>query len=114
MDKYKVVVSPKSFYELEQIYKYIANEKMAPINAKSQVDRIKKSILKLQGFHFNFITVEYFCFTNDEVKRILKYYEKEEKYQEVCEWYDGYYFGNTKIFNPWSVLNKSAVNINSN
>lgn len=24
---------------------------------------------------------------------------------EICEWYDGYFFGNTEIFNPWSVIN---------
>ncbi len=47
---------------------------------------------------------EYFGFTNDEVKEILNYYEKENKYKEVCEWYDGYRFGDTDIFNPWSVI----------
>lgn len=48
---------------------------------------------------------EYFGFTREEVKEILSYYGKEEKYDEVSEWYDGYRFGNTEIFNPWSVIN---------
>ena len=47
----------------------------------------------------------YFGFTNDEIKDMLAYYEYEDKYQEVLEWYDGYRFGNTEIFNPWSVIN---------
>lgn len=51
---------------------------------------------------------EYFGFTKEEVKDILSYYEKEEKYQEICDWYDGYKFGNTEIFNPWSVINYVA------
>lgn len=47
----------------------------------------------------------YFGFTNEEVKEMLAYYEYEDKYQEILEWYDGYRFGNTEIFNPWSVIN---------
>ena len=47
----------------------------------------------------------YFGFTTEEVKALLRYYGKEEKFQEVCDWYDGYRFGNTEIFNPWSVIN---------
>ena len=50
MDKYKVKVNPKAIRELDSIYKYIANEKLAPKNAKGQVDRIKKAILKLDTF----------------------------------------------------------------
>ena len=33
------------------------------------------------------------------------YYGVPDKYGELCEWYDGYRFGNTEIFNPWSVIN---------
>lgn len=47
----------------------------------------------------------YFGFTNEEVRDMLAYYDYEDKYQEICEWYDGYRFGNSKIFNPWSVIN---------
>ena len=35
----------------------------------------------------------YFGFTNEEVKDMLAYYEYEDKYQEILEWYDGYRFG---------------------
>ena len=47
----------------------------------------------------------YFGITNEEVRDMLAYYDYEDKYQEICEWYDGYRFGNSKIFNPWSVIN---------
>lgn len=47
----------------------------------------------------------YFGFTNGEVRDMLAYYDYEDKYQEICEWYDGYRFGNSEIFNPWSVIN---------
>ena len=51
---------------------------------------------------------EYFGFTEEEVKAMLRYYGKEENFSEVCAWYDGYLFGNTEIFNPWSVINYIA------
>ncbi len=49
----------------------------------------------------------YFGFTNEEVRDMLAYYDYdyEDKYQEICEWYDGYRFGNSEMFNPWSVIN---------
>lgn len=47
----------------------------------------------------------YFGFTNEEVRDMLAYYDYEDKYKEICEWYDGYRFGNSEIFNPWSVIN---------
>lgn len=50
MDKYKVKVNPRAIRELDHIYEYIANEKLAPENAKGQVDRIKKAILGLETF----------------------------------------------------------------
>ena len=48
---------------------------------------------------------EYFGFTKDEIRDIMEYYGRTDKYEEICEWYDGYRFGDTDIFNPWSVLN---------
>jgi hypothetical protein len=48
---------------------------------------------------------EYFGFTKDEIRDIMDYYDQADKYNEICEWYDGYCFGDTDIFNPWSVLN---------
>ena len=50
MDKYKVKVNPRAIRELDHIYEYIANVKLAPENAKEQVDRIKKAILGLETF----------------------------------------------------------------
>ena len=47
----------------------------------------------------------YFGFTCEEVKEMAAYYGVPDKYGELCEWYDGYRFGNTEIFNPWSVIN---------
>lgn len=51
---------------------------------------------------------QYFGFTKEEVQEMLVYYHAGEKYDEVCDWYDGYLFGNTEIFNPWSVINYIA------
>lgn len=47
----------------------------------------------------------YFGFTPDEVREMAAYYGVSDKYKELCEWYDGYRFGKTEIFNPWSVIN---------
>lgn len=48
---------------------------------------------------------KYFGFTPDEVREMAAYYSMEDRYDELCEWYDGYRFGNSEIFNPWSVIN---------
>lgn len=48
---------------------------------------------------------EYFGFTEKEVVQLLKDFGQEHKLPEVREWYDGYQFGNSEIYNPWSVLN---------
>lgn len=58
---------------------------------------------------------EYFGFTQDEVAMLAKYYNVEEKLPVIKEWYDGYLFGATEIYNPWSVLNyilSLSANIN--
>lgn len=48
---------------------------------------------------------EYFGFTEAEVRRMLEDYGLEEKTGEVKSWYDGYLFGKTEVYNPWSVIN---------
>ncbi len=48
---------------------------------------------------------EYFGFTAAEVKEMCEYYNAADKFDEICEWYDGYRFGKSDIFNPWSVIN---------
>jgi len=47
----------------------------------------------------------YFGFTPEEVREMAHYYSVDDKYNEISEWYDGYRFGETEIFNPWSVIN---------
>lgn len=51
---------------------------------------------------------EYFGFTADEVKAMAGYYHVSDKLPEISEWYDGYRFGNSEIYNPWSVINYFA------
>lgn len=53
---------------------------------------------------------QYFGFTEDEVKEMISVYSAAEKYDEMCEWYDGYVFGKREIFNPWSVINYFSNN----
>lgn len=48
---------------------------------------------------------QYFGFTSEEVKEMARYYHAEDKYDEICAWYNGYKFGQTEIFNSWSVIN---------
>ena len=45
-----------------------------------------------------------FGFTQQEVNELLNEYNFLEQKDEVKEWYDGYWFGSTEIYNPWSVL----------
>ncbi|MGN0482233.1 MAG: AAA family ATPase [Lachnospiraceae bacterium] len=54
---------------------------------------------------------EYFGFTETEVEQMLKAYDLEEKLPEVKQWYDGYRFGETEVYNPWSIINyvKTAI-----
>lgn len=47
---------------------------------------------------------QYFGFTPEEVSEIAQYYGKKEKLSEIRSWYDGYLFGSTEIYNPWSVI----------
>ena len=47
----------------------------------------------------------YFGFTEDEVLAMARYYGREDRINEIRDWYDGYRFGETDIFNPWSVSN---------
>lgn len=48
---------------------------------------------------------EYFGFTGEEVEEMLRGYGLEDKISEVKQWYDGYLFGNTEVYNPWSIIN---------
>ena len=48
---------------------------------------------------------EHFGFTEQEVKEMTEYYGHAGRYDDLKQWYDGYVFGNTCIYNPWSVIN---------
>ena len=47
----------------------------------------------------------FFGFTASEVRDMLIYYGALDKEKELKSWYDGYLFGSTEIYNPWSVIN---------
>lgn len=47
---------------------------------------------------------EYFGFRVDEVKQMCHYYDMDQEYETVKDWYNGYTFGQTDIYNPWSVI----------
>lgn len=48
---------------------------------------------------------EHFGFTQEEVEKMLGDYGLEENLETVQKWYDGYRFGETEVYNPWSVIN---------
>ena len=50
MDKYNVKLNPRAFRDLDDIFAYIALEKLSPENAKGQTDRIKKKLKTLETF----------------------------------------------------------------
>ncbi len=47
---------------------------------------------------------EYFGFTEEEVKLLCADYKLEHKYELIKDWYNGYIFGNTNVYNPWSLI----------
>ena len=48
---------------------------------------------------------DFFGFTQEEVKKALEDFNIEYELPEVKSWYDGYKFGNSEVYNPWSILN---------
>ena len=73
--------------------------------------RISKESIFTGLNNLNVMTVSdpYFCdsfgFTDSEVKELLSYYGLENVHETVRDWYDGYQFGETAVYNPWSVIN---------
>ncbi len=47
---------------------------------------------------------EYFGFTDEEVETLCNYYEVQDQYETVKSWYNGYLFGESNVYNPWSVI----------
>lgn len=52
---------------------------------------------------------ESFGFVQEEVDELMRYYGIEEKKPVMKKWYDGYLFGKTEVYNPWSVLNQTKI-----
>ena len=50
---------------------------------------------------------ESFGFVQSEVDELMEYYNIEEESQLMKKWYDGYLFGKSEVYNPWSVLNQT-------
>ena len=48
---------------------------------------------------------EYFGITESEVEKVLKDFNLEFELQDVQKWYNGYLFGDIKVYNPWSIIN---------
>ena len=48
---------------------------------------------------------EYFGIMEDEVENALKDFNLEYDLEDVQKWYNGYLFGDTKVYNPWSIVN---------
>lgn len=73
--------------------------------------RISKESIFTGLNHLKIISVldrqysEHFGFTEQEVKEMTEYYDHAGRYDNLKQWYDGYVFGNTCIYNPWSVIN---------
>jgi len=57
-------------------------------------------IISILSVHYS----EHFGFTEIEMDDMLKYYGLEEKKETIKDWYDGYLFGNTEVYNPWSIV----------
>ncbi len=72
--------------------------------------RISKESIFTGLNHLNIISVldkkysEHFGFTEQEVIRMMSYYEAASRFPTMKEWYDGYLFGDTEVYNPWSVI----------
>lgn len=72
--------------------------------------RISKDSIFTGLNHLNIISVldkrysEHFGFTEAEVRQAMAYYERDCRFTDMKEWYDGYLFGDTQVYNPWSVI----------
>lgn len=56
---------------------------------------------------------QYFGFTEQEVRQLVDYYGLSDCFGTIKTWYDGYLFGETEIYNPWSVLNYIQFALNN-
>ena len=72
--------------------------------------RISKESIFTGLNHLNIVSIldkkysEHFGFTEAEVMQMMVYYGVESRFPTMKEWYDGYTFGTTEVYNPWSVI----------
>ncbi len=119
IDEYDVPLSnaySKGFFE--KMSEFISNVFSAGFKTNDYLERgiftgclrISKESISSVLNNFNVYSItEYrasdrFGFTFDEVKQLCHYYNIDDKINIIKDWYDGYLFGNTGIYNPWSVL----------
>jgi len=86
---------------------------MSSLSGEDVTEQLTEAVLKDLLNHGGKVTkemilrnvVDEFGFTEAEVKRLLEYFELEERLEGVKEWYNGYIFGKAHdIYNPWSIL----------
>ena len=82
---YKGVVTGILRVSKESIFSGVNNLKVHSIRSKKFADK--------------------FGFTSDEVKDLVEYFGVPEQFDNIQAWYDGYLFGDERIYNPWSVIN---------
>ena len=72
--------------------------------------RVSKESIFTGLNHLNIVSIldkrfsGHFGFTESEVRDMMSYYEVSSRFSTMKEWYDGYIFGNTDVYNPWSVI----------
>ena len=55
---------------------------------------------------------EYYGFTEKEVETMLQHYDIADKADQMRDWYNGYLFGETTVYNPWSSIEYLNDNVN--
>ena len=88
MDKYEVLLYPRAFQDIDEIYEYIALEKFAPENAKEQTDRIWDAILTLEALPFSHQERKEGRYANKGYRQLLidnfiVIYKIDEKHKKV-------------------------------
>lgn len=64
-----------------------------------------------EGFYNEMISIlnrsygEFFGFAQVEIDQMLEYYGLSKQRDQIKKWYNGYLFGDTEVYNPWSVTN---------
>lgn len=73
--------------------------------------RVSKESLFTGLNHLNIVSIlneeysEHFGFTTKEVEKAMTFFHMEDHLPILKDWYDGYTFGQTDVYNPWSIVN---------